>query len=109
MRIQVLRSSLGIARAEYARAITEGAPGALQVADRWHLLKNLRDTLERELRRSHARLDSFSANCPKAGASAAAALQDRRGPFWRSQPEEDASQASRARRLAPMPEGTAAA
>lgn len=32
---------------EYARAITQGAPQALQVADRWHLLKNWRDVLER--------------------------------------------------------------
>lgn len=31
---------------EYAKAAKEGAPQALQVADRWHLLKNLRDAIE---------------------------------------------------------------
>ncbi|NOZ85187.1 MAG: ISL3 family transposase [Deltaproteobacteria bacterium] len=29
----------------YAKAISEGAPDAVQVADRWHLLKNLSDTV----------------------------------------------------------------
>ncbi|MCB0036627.1 MAG: ISL3 family transposase [Anaerolineales bacterium] len=39
---------------EYAKAATEGAPQAIQVADRWHLLKNLRDATERFLGR-HSR------------------------------------------------------
>jgi transposase len=34
---------------EYAKAATEGAPKAQQVADRWHLLKNLREAIEDEL------------------------------------------------------------
>jgi transposase len=36
---------------EYIRGITLGAPQAQQVADRWHLLVNLRETLERLLDR----------------------------------------------------------
>ena len=35
---------------QYAQGITQGAPQALQVADRWHLLKNLTEMLERALR-----------------------------------------------------------
>ncbi len=34
---------------EYIKGATEGAPDAIQVADRWHLLSNLKDTLKRML------------------------------------------------------------
>jgi transposase len=37
---------------EYARGIAEGAPEAVEVLDRWHLLKNLREALERTLDRN---------------------------------------------------------
>lgn len=36
---------------EYARGIADGAPDALQIADRWHLLKNLREVLQKVLER----------------------------------------------------------
>lgn len=41
---------------EYARGASQGAPQAQQVADRWHLLKNLREAAERALKRMHAEL-----------------------------------------------------
>ena len=41
---------------EYARGITLGAPLARQVADRWHLLKNLGEAVERMFQRVRAEL-----------------------------------------------------
>jgi transposase len=52
---------------EYARGATEGAPQARQVADRWHLLHNLREALERMLYRRHAQLERL----PDAGVPSA--------------------------------------
>ena len=40
----------------YADGATQGAPNAVQVADRWHLFANLGDMLERLLTRHHAAL-----------------------------------------------------
>src|SRR5260221_8079006 len=42
--------------AEYGRGASEGAPSAQQVVDRWHLVKNLREALERVLGRVHETL-----------------------------------------------------
>jgi transposase len=44
---------------EYARGITEGAPQAIQVADRWHLLVNLREALQRWLDRIRPELNTL--------------------------------------------------
>jgi transposase len=44
--------------ATYAQAATEGASQAEQVADRWHLLKNLREAVERVLERHAAAVDA---------------------------------------------------
>jgi transposase len=44
---------------DYARGAAEGAPQAVQVADRWHLLKNWREALERLLGRLHSELTSL--------------------------------------------------
>jgi len=40
----------------YSDGATDGAPSAVQVADRWHLLKNMGDAVQRVLDRKHAAL-----------------------------------------------------
>jgi len=42
---------------DYQRAITEGVPQATQVADRWHLLKNLGESLKHWLERQRVALN----------------------------------------------------
>ncbi len=50
----------------YAQAAREAAPDAVQVADRWDLLKNLRDALERDLQRRSSAIRALLSP-PKAG------------------------------------------
>jgi transposase len=45
----------------YAQAGAEAAPAALQVADRWHLLKNVREMLERFFERHRDKLQANAA------------------------------------------------
>jgi transposase len=46
----------------HAQAAREAAPEAVQVADRWHLLENLRDALERALQRRTSAIRAFLSN-----------------------------------------------
>ena len=77
---------------EYARGIGLGAPRAVQVTDRWHLLLNLRQMAERWLAGVHGRLRRLP---PIPGRPAGPAR--RTGAFPRSQAERAASAESRAR------------
>jgi transposase len=45
----------------YAQAATQAAPQATQVADRWHLLKNVREMLDRSFERHRANIQAASA------------------------------------------------
>jgi transposase len=53
----------------YAAAINEGAPGAVQVADRFHLLMNVREVLEKVMMRQNRLLRSRSLATPASTAT----------------------------------------
>src|SRR5262249_46158880 len=55
----------------YAQAAREAAPDAVQVADRWHLLANLRVTLERFLQRRSAVIRGLLSGLPEGESLAA--------------------------------------
>ncbi|QRO01375.1 ISL3 family transposase [Archangium violaceum] len=80
---------------EYARAVAEGAPHAQQVADRWHLLLNGRQMVERWLTGAHARLRAL----PEVPSADTAPVR-RHASFPRTHSEARAREESRARRLA---------
>lgn len=54
----------------YAAATYEGAPGALQVADRFHLLLNVREALEKAVKRCYRFLRSQTLAAPPSAAPA---------------------------------------
>lgn len=87
----------------YAEAARAGAPHAVQVADRWHLLRNLSDALQRTLEPRHAELRKA------AQATEATAIQEQptvAAPMPKDEaavrppPPDSLRQARRSRRLA---------
>ena len=80
---------------EYALGATLGAPAAVQVVDRWHLLQNLRQMVGRWLAGIHGRLRGLP---PVPGEEAAPPRRTR--AYRRSRAEAAATADFRARRLA---------
>jgi hypothetical protein len=89
----------GIARdrsTEYASGIALGAPMAILVADRWHLLSNMRQAVERCLADAHGRLRDL----PVPRDDSVPSWRQRTEPFPRADVDERALLDSRARQLA---------
>ncbi len=83
---------------EYERGIEQGAPQAVEVLDRWHLLKNLRQSTERILEGNHATLSGITLPV-KDGSGEKDALMEHT-PAPRPSKEQAASAASRKKLLA---------
>ena len=88
----------------YAEGVAAGAPAAVQVADRWHLVDNLRATAQQMLDRNRARLPAFpvptAADAAEAVPPAAVPDRTRLGSYGRVSPRQERErQDARTRRL----------
>jgi len=82
--------------AEYAHGVSEGAPDAIQVADRWHILGNLREALERMLDRLRPQLQASTTEPPDESVAKPISIYDR--DRRRGTKDQVRQQASRQRR-----------
>jgi transposase len=82
---------------EYERGIKEGAPGVVEVLDRWHLPKNLREAAERVLERNHEALSTVT--LPSCVDRDPCPIEEH-ASVPRSAKERDAQEAERRKRLA---------
>ena len=84
----------------YAAGISEGAPGAVQVADRFHLLMNVREAVEKVMYWQNRLLRSRSLAAP-ASATPAAANDARSGYRLRLAPHLEGAKRRRQRKASP--------
>lgn len=80
---------------DFALAVSKACPDTQQVADRWHLLKNLRETLERVLRRMHERLRTLPSSTELLTITSSLRLRRLRPPSANEQATTDASRLRR--------------
>lgn len=84
----------------YAEAVRTAAPSAVQVADRWHLLKNLTEALERVLQNRSSFLGAAASVITKAQIISSPAVIQSSPTTMLSSRNGDSSQESRKRRYA---------
>lgn len=84
--------------AAYANAATAGAPQATQVADRFHLLTNLREAVERVIARCHPHIRAEVAASSPPASPPPAAVPEPRPPSAHEQARQAKRQARTARR-----------
>jgi transposase len=90
---------------EYTKGATQGAPAAVQVADRWHLLVNAREALTRVVDRHHTQVAKVAADIVETQRSLALMAKESKVPVPAQLPKESKSLAMeqsrnrRARRL----------
>ena len=81
----------------YADGARQGAPDAVQIADRWHLLRNLSEALEEVLLQHRAALRAAVAAVPTDPEPAAAGPLTPHRPRWRVQRHQEVSRQRHAR------------
>lgn len=92
---------------DYAKGIKEGAPDAVQTADRWHLLKNLSETMQHYFLRKPSQLKAASQTEPPSSSSEeeAESLPWYTGQSKRKAREEPAVSSGAGAALLPDPRG----